>query len=262
MARTPGGARAELVGYIDRDQACRILPRKSWMTDTSCSSGAGTSLDPPRRRRGAGGWLSDALMRSPLYRRVVDHPNVRRYAALIERQASASALEPALVKAVIAVESGFEPAAVSPKGALGLMQSAAGTPASVTGHRRSPKHRRAEAVGSRPPMCESAPVTCTICSKMFDHDLTLALAAYNAGEEAVRQAAIACRRIAETRDYVALVRQFEALYQPPQVAPAATAARPRARSAGRKGYGSAFALTDAPTGFGRRIRRAWLSYNV
>src|SRR5207244_7755015 len=63
-----------------------------------------------------------ALEQSALYRRVADHPNVRRFAALIERNAKAQALDPALIKAVIAVESAFEPDAVSAKGALGLMQ--------------------------------------------------------------------------------------------------------------------------------------------
>ena len=54
--------------------------------------------------------------------RMVDHPNIFRYQALIEKNARARGLDAALVKAVIAVESAFEPAAVSTKGALGLMQ--------------------------------------------------------------------------------------------------------------------------------------------
>ena len=55
-------------------------------------------------------------------RRGDDHPNVRRSAALIDRNAKAQALDPALIKVVIAVESAIEPDAVSAKGALGLLK--------------------------------------------------------------------------------------------------------------------------------------------
>ena len=57
-----------------------------------------------------------------IYQRVTNHPNVERFAPLIEREAKRHNLDPALVRAVVAVESAFEPAAVSPKGAVGLMQ--------------------------------------------------------------------------------------------------------------------------------------------
>ena len=47
---------------------------------------------------------------------------VRIYDPLIARAARAEGIPPALVKAVIHAESAFNPAAVSPKGAMGLMQ--------------------------------------------------------------------------------------------------------------------------------------------
>ncbi len=47
---------------------------------------------------------------------------VRSYDRLISRAADEVGIPPALVKAVIAAESGFNPKAVSPKGAMGLMQ--------------------------------------------------------------------------------------------------------------------------------------------
>ena len=43
----------------------------------------------------------------------------------------------------------------------------------------------------------------------------LALAAYNAGEQTVRQYGNQVPPYPETRDYVELVGQFEALYRPP-----------------------------------------------
>jgi soluble lytic murein transglycosylase-like protein len=48
--------------------------------------------------------------------------NRRRLATDVARVAQQHRLEPALVNAVIAAESGFNPAAVSPDGAVGLMQ--------------------------------------------------------------------------------------------------------------------------------------------
>ena len=205
MALHAGWARAELWGYIDDQGVSHFAPQK--LDDRyQLFFRGGTSLDPapvdPAFRV-----AQEALLRTPLYRRVVDHPNVRRYAALIERQARASALEPALVKAVIAVESGFEPAAVSPKGALGLMQVLPDT-----GERYGLIDDRRSTVAQK--LLDPA-TNVRIGARylhdlleMFDHDLTLALAAYDAGEEAVRQAGNRIPPFAETRDYVALVRQF------------------------------------------------------
>lgn len=45
-----------------------------------------------------------------------------RFDDIIERHAAANGLSPDLIRAVIQVESGFDPRAVSPKGAQGLMQ--------------------------------------------------------------------------------------------------------------------------------------------
>lgn len=47
---------------------------------------------------------------------------VRTYDPLIARAAREAGIPPALVKAVIHAESAFDPSAVSPKGAMGLMQ--------------------------------------------------------------------------------------------------------------------------------------------
>src|SRR5207248_1311798 len=49
-------------------------------------------------------------------------PDADRYDALIARTALKHHLNPRLLKAVIAAESGFEPDARSPRGARGLMQ--------------------------------------------------------------------------------------------------------------------------------------------
>jgi soluble lytic murein transglycosylase-like protein len=50
---------------------------------------------------------------------------------------------------------------------------------------------------------------------LFADDVSLALAAYNAGEKAVLRYNNRIPPYPETRDYVKVVRQLHALYQPP-----------------------------------------------
>lgn len=84
-------------------------------------------------------------------------------------------VEAALIHAVITVESGFNPAARSPYGALGLMQLMPGTAKryGVTNRLDPAQNIRGGARYLRDLMT------------LFDNDLQLVLAAYNAGEQAV-----------------------------------------------------------------------------
>src|SRR5436190_13287796 len=111
-------ATAELWGYVDDAGVAHVATHRVDQRYQLFFRGP-TSVDRPRSQ------ASDSLAlleRTALYRRVAAHPNVQRFATLIERNANAHALDPALVKAVIAVESAFEPDAISAKGAMGLMQ--------------------------------------------------------------------------------------------------------------------------------------------
>ncbi len=101
-------------------------------------------------------------------------------------------VEPALIHAVIAVESGYNPAARSRYGALGLMQLMPGTARryGVTNRLDPAQNIRGGARYLRDLMA------------MFDNDLQLVLAAYNAGEEAVIRHG---RRIPPFRATVAFV---------------------------------------------------------
>jgi soluble lytic murein transglycosylase-like protein len=109
----------------------------------------------------------------------------------IDKVASEFQLEPALIKAVALVESGFNPGAVSPKGAKGLMQLMPATARSygVRNIHDPYENLRAGANHLRRLLDE------------FDGDLTLALAAYNAGSGAVRKHG-GVPRYRETQDYV------------------------------------------------------------
>lgn len=98
-----------------------------------------------------------------------------RYDNLIEEYANRNGLSPDLLRAVIQVESGFNPYAVSVKGAMGLMQlmPATATELGVS----NPFHPEQNIRGGS--------VYLKRLLDKFDNDLTLALAAYNAGPSAV-----------------------------------------------------------------------------
>jgi len=206
-------ARAELWGYVDEAGVAHFATEKRDERYQLFFKGA-TSLDPPDAAALAEAKAREDFMRTPLFQRVTHHPNVRRFEPLIEQQARAHNLDPALVKAVIAVESSFEPGAVSPKGALGLMQiiPPTGERYGVTGDRKRSLEQKLldpavnVRVGTR---------YLRDLLALFANDLKLALAAYNAGEQAVQRHGNAIPPFPETQEYVKLVQQFHALYRPP-----------------------------------------------
>jgi soluble lytic murein transglycosylase-like protein len=118
------------------------------------------------------------------------------YDAQIERAARESGLSPELIRAVVQVESGFDPLAVSPKGAQGLMQLMPATAA---------RYGVADAFDPLENLLGGARHLRDLLRE-FDGDLSLALAAYNSGAGAVRRhGGIPAYR--ETRDYVKKVQR-------------------------------------------------------
>lgn len=117
--------------------------------------------------------------------------SVTRWNPLIDRVAAKHDLDPDLVRAVILQESNGDPDAVSPKGAVGLMQLLPTTAADygITSLRDPESNLEAG--------CQHL---ARLCRKM-DGDLELSLAAYNAGEGAVARFG-GVPAYTETRDYV------------------------------------------------------------
>jgi soluble lytic murein transglycosylase-like protein len=100
-----------------------------------------------------------------------------QYDGVIKGAAKAATIQAALVRAVIVVESGFNPRAVSKKGAIGLMQL---QPATATRYGVKNIYDPGENVRA------GAHYLSDLLAR-FDSNLELALAAYNAGEEAVER---------------------------------------------------------------------------
>ena len=173
----------------------------------------GSSLDAPDAGERAAAISDEAFRHSSIYQRVVNHPNLARLLPLIERNAREQSLDPALVKAVIAVESGFDPAAVSPKGAFGLMQLLPETAARygvvADGKRSAAQKLLDPAVNLR-----AGTRYLHDLLAQFANDVSLALAAYNAGEQAVLTYGSRVPPFAETREFVRLVEQFRRLFTP------------------------------------------------
>jgi len=115
-----------------------------------------------------------------------------QYDSIIEQAAVSAALEPNLLRAVIVVESGFNSRAVSKRGAVGLMQLMPAT-ASRYGVSNPYDARQNVHGGAR---------YLKFLIDHFGHDVRLALAAYNAGEDAVERNGGQIPPFSETMAYV------------------------------------------------------------
>jgi hypothetical protein len=123
---------------------------------------------------------------------------VRAFASLIQATSERYGVDTRLIEAIVQTESAGNPMAVSPKGARGLMQL---------------MPERAALLGVRDSFNPSQNVDGGVrhmrdLLQGFSGDVTLALAAYNAGEAAVRSYG-GVPPFAETREYV---RRVRALY--------------------------------------------------
>jgi soluble lytic murein transglycosylase-like protein len=115
-----------------------------------------------------------------------------QYDSIIEHAASSSAVEANLLRAVIVVESGFNSRALSKRGAVGLMQLMPAT-ASRFGVSNPYDPRENIHGGAR---------YLKFLIDRFGHNVRLALAAYNAGEEAVDRNGGQIPPFTETMAYV------------------------------------------------------------
>jgi soluble lytic murein transglycosylase-like protein len=124
------------------------------------------------------------------------------YDPLIERAARAAAVRPELVRAVIVVESAFNPRAISKRGAQGLMQLQPAT---------ARRYGVSNAFDPEQNITAGARYLSDLMVR-FGNNLELTLAAYNAGEEAVERYGRSIPPFSETRHYVPnVMRVYHAL---------------------------------------------------
>jgi len=127
------------------------------------------------------------------------------YEPLIRQHASQRGVRPDLVRAVIQVESAFNPRAVSPKGAMGLMQL---MPATA---------RQFGVIDAFNP-AENIRAGVSYLRQLldrYDHDEQLALAAYNAGPGAVDKYGSKVPPYKETQNYVLKIAGIRGNVPPP-----------------------------------------------
>lgn len=133
--------------------------------------------------------------------------NYKSVRHLMREAAQAHGIEFELLQALIATESGFDPVVVSPRGAVGLMQVlpttaerygvvASGLSDPRTNIRAGARHLRT-------------------LMDLFPGRLDLALAAYNAGDGAVRRAGHRVPDYPETQNYVTTVMALYTELKPP-----------------------------------------------
>jgi soluble lytic murein transglycosylase-like protein len=174
LAASAAAAHSQIYTYVDADGLRHY-------TDVPDNNRYRLLILSPRERT-ASGDRYDAMLLA----------KAGRYDSIIERAATAASVEPNLLRAVIVVESGFNSRAVSKRGAMGLMQL---MPATATRFGVSNPYDPLQNVhaGAR---------YLKFLIDRFGQDVRLALAAYNAGEDAVDRNGGQIPPFSETMAYV------------------------------------------------------------
>lgn len=198
-AGASGAAQAEVWAYVDAQGVAHVAPHaldsRYRRVIGDAPGGNGSQAVPGKADRAEGLllWLQIA-------------PEVKALLPLLREAAAEHGVDEELLKALIAVESGFDARAVSPRGALGLMQI---TPA--TGDRyATPAERRTPAAVR---LLDAKTNVHTGARALADLNrryggIDVALAAWNAGEGTVRRHGGKLPDIAETRAHVQLVLEL------------------------------------------------------
>lgn len=131
------------------------------------------------------------------------HKNRIKFTPAVELAAEQYNLPKTLLHAVITAESAYDPEAVSRAGAVGLMQL---MPATARRYGVSNRRNPYENIHGGSRYLKDLLV-------MFEYNLALALAAYNAGENAVKKYGNKIPPYEETRNYVNKVIKYYKQYQ-------------------------------------------------
>ena len=143
-------------------------------------------------------------------------PNYKAVKHLLKDASLAHGIDYELLQALIATESGFDTFAVSPKGAVGLMQLMPPTAEryGVKADKQTPIEKKLTDPKTN---IKAGASYLRDLIKMFPGQLELAVAAYNAGEGAVQRAGNKIPNYPETKNYVKTVMQLYGHLKPPEV---------------------------------------------
>ncbi|AVS84359.1 lytic transglycosylase [Paracidovorax avenae] len=225
----PGqSAHADLWAYVDErgvthfaaeriDERYSLFFRGDVFDSTKDGRSTGTGLVPPGVAPGA----TPEGARRLAYFDIA--PEVKRVKHFLRASANRHGLDYELLQAVIATESGFDPQAVSPRGAVGLMQVMPAT-AERFGVAREPRRSVEQKLTDPGTNIAAGARYLRHLIDLFEGRLDLALAAYNAGEGAVQRAGRRIPAYRETQNYVKSVLGLYALLKPAAAAPVPVAA--------------------------------------
>lgn len=189
LAMAGGGAHAAVYGFVDGDRVSVII------ADTQPADGRYILYKKDRPGQftamPAAGPGGEGLQRT-------------KYRSQILAAAQETKVDPALIRAVISVESGYNPSARSSAGAVGLMQLMP-----ETAQRYGVKDRLDPAQN-----IHGGARYLRDLQLMFDNNLQLVLAAYNAGEQAVMKYGRRIPPYRETAAYVPKVLGYYRKFRP------------------------------------------------
>ena len=210
-------AKADIWGYVDADRMPHFAASKLddryelFLRDSEF-------VEPFRRSFAEGAATPDALVvpvapsvRTPISPKLVSFfeqsKNYKAVSPLLEEASKTHGIDYSLLKALIVTESGFNPYAVSPKGAVGLMQLIPPT-AQRYGVKAGKGSTIEEKLTDPKTNIKAGARYLADLIKMFPGRIELALAAYNAGEGAVQRAGNKIPNYPETQNYVKTVMQL------------------------------------------------------
>lgn len=237
-------AHADIWGYVDKDgiahfSAARLDDRyELFFRGAESFSAGGSNAGRSGKAVGSGANRATGVAAAPpkLLAYFDVSPNYKAVKHLLREASATHGIDYELLQALIATESGFNTQAVSPKGAVGLMQLIPPTAEryGVRATKDSTVHKRLTDPKTN---IRAGSSYLSDLIAMFPGQLELAIAAYNAGEGAVQRAGNKIPNYPETKNYVKTVMQLYNHLKPPSMM-ASSGGRVRMEMMGGTGRGN------------------------
>jgi hypothetical protein len=208
---------ADIYGYIDSKGVAHFAAEKvdeRYQLFVHGGQSFDTAQGIPRLGRGVGKLDGKVPPASQTLLALFEaSPNYKTAKAALRDASNRHSIDYELLQALIATESGFDAQAVSPKGAMGLMQLMPATAQryGVAADKRASIEQKL--FDPRINIAAGARYLRDLIA-MFPGQIELALAAYNAGEGAVQRAGNKIPNYKETQNYVQTVLQLYAHLKP------------------------------------------------